>query len=183
MPRIRTVEAGGVNVCAFLDTLAVAEIGEAMLAETDDGYDVLVGSLPGSIQTFLSYATHPLPPGQAIEYSPGVWSTAAGRYQILSRYWPHYQEKLGLHDFGPVNQDRYAIQQFKEQRALDDIKAGRFISAVNKVRNIWASLPGAGYGQHEHTIDRLAQAYANAGGWFESEDLHWFDEIKRISQP
>lgn len=30
--------------------------------------------------------------------------------------------------------------------------------------NIWASLPGAGYGQHENTIDKLAHAYQQNGG-------------------
>lgn len=185
MPCISAAEAGGINVCALLDTLAYAEIGPEMLAdpEAEDGYRVLVGSLPGALKTFSSYATHPLPAGKAIEYSKGAWSTAAGRYQILSRYWPHYQNQLGLHDFGPVNQDRYAIQQIKEQRALDDIKAGRFRVAVDKCRNIWASLPGAGYGQREHDMETLAKVYADAGGWFEQDDFHWYEEARKTSMP
>jgi muramidase (phage lysozyme) len=35
-----------------------------------------------------------------------------------------------------------------------------------KVSNIWASLPGAGYGQHENRMDVLADAYERAGGQF-----------------
>ncbi|CBJ42529.1 protein of unknown function [Ralstonia solanacearum CFBP2957] len=27
--------------------------------------------------------------------------------------------------------------------------------AIAKCKNIWASLPGAGYGQHEHTFEQL----------------------------
>ncbi|MGM0783882.1 MAG: glycoside hydrolase family 24 protein [Pseudomonadota bacterium] len=178
MPRITPDESGGRNVCAFLDMLARAEIGPEMLADSDDGYDVLVGSLPGDIQRFDSYAEHPLPRREdAIEYAPGLWSTAAGRYQILSRYWPHYRDQLGLPDFGPVSQDRYAIQQIREQRALEDVMAGRFELAVQKCSNIWASLPGAGYGQHEHDYQTLARAYAEAGGRFDEADAHWYDEV------
>ncbi|WP_328717591.1 glycoside hydrolase family 104 protein [Halomonas elongata] len=118
MPRITPHEAGGGNVCALLDTLAYAEIGPDMLAASDDGYDVLVGSLPDDLDLFDSYADHPLIEGPAIEYAPGLWSTAAGRYQILNTYWPHYRDQLGLPDFGPESQDRYAIQQLREQGAL-----------------------------------------------------------------
>ncbi|MEL8631755.1 lysozyme, partial [Escherichia coli] len=30
--------------------------------------------------------------------------------------------------------------------------------------NIWASLPGAGYGQYEHKIDSLIAKFKEAGG-------------------
>lgn len=182
MPRITPVQAGGHNVCAYLDMLAVAEIGPAMLAASDDGYDVLVGSLPGAIQRFDDYTYHPLPlSSDAIRYAPGLYSTAAGRYQILSRYWRHYAEQLGLKDFGPVSQDRYAIQQIKEQRALGDVKAGRLRKAVKKCANIWASLPGAGYGQHEHAMETLIEAFQAAGGRLDGQDAHWYDEVRRLS--
>ncbi|MGQ7248275.1 glycoside hydrolase family 24 protein [Halomonas sp. V046] len=179
MPRISLQAAGGLNVCAFLDTLAVSEIGEKMLALSDDGYDVLVGSLPNAMHVFSGYGDHPLPRGHALEYRDGLWSTAAGRYQILSRYWPHYRDQLDLPDFGPESQDRYAIQQIKEQRALDPIKVGEFVEAVDRCRNIWASLPGAGYGQHENTLERLAKAYTTAGGQMAGDSLHWWDEVEK----
>lgn len=183
MPRISPAQAGGLNVCAFLDMLAFAEIGPDMLEASDDGYDILVGSLPGRLKLFVNYGTHPLPrPSDAIRYAPGVFSTAAGRYQILSRYWPHYSKQLKLPDFGPVSQDRYAIQQMKEQHALDDIKAGRIREAIDKCSNIWASLPGAGYGQHERSMIDLLDAYRKAGGTLHDEDLHWFDEVQTKAQ-
>ena len=177
MPRITHEAAGGLNVCAFLDMLAVSEIGEAMLATSNDGYDVLVGSLPGAMRLFSDYSDHPLPRGHAIEYRPGLWSTAAGRYQILSRYWPHYRDQLNLPDFGPESQDRYAIQQVKEQRALPLIQGGEFVQAVDRCRNIWASLPGAGYGQHENSLEKLAAAYVAAGGRMAGDSLHWYNEV------
>lgn len=157
MARISEQEAGGRNVLAFLDMLGVSEGTDDGRQETkDDGYDVLVGG-----KLFTGYADHP---NVLVKLSPTLSSTAAGRYQILYRYWPHYRALLKLPDFGPLSQDRYAVQQFKEQRAIADIQAGRFDEAVAKVRNIWASLPGAGYGQHEQKIERLRDAYARAGG-------------------
>ena len=66
--------------------------------------------------------------------------------------------------FSPINQDRIAIQQIRERRAIPDIEAGRIRDAIAKIRNIWASLPGAGYGQHEQKIDDLVRAYVAAGG-------------------
>ncbi|WP_339934572.1 glycoside hydrolase family 104 protein [Vreelandella glaciei] len=176
MPRITPHSAGGKNVCAFLDMLAFAEIGPAMLAASDDGYNVLVGSMPHAMSVFDGYGKHPLPSKRdAIQYAPGVWSTAAGRYQILSRYWPHYRDQLGLPDFGPESQDRYAIQQIKEQRALDLIQQGEITEAIGRCRNIWASLPGAGYGQHEHALGDLMRAYVDAGGELTGEDKTWYD--------
>lgn len=142
---------------AFLDMLAVSEgTDDGRQLTKDDGYDVLVGG-----KLFKGYDDHP---NVLVRLNPSLSSTAAGRYQILFRYWPHYKALLKLPDFGPLSQDLYAIQQIKERRALDDIQAGRFDEAVSKVRNIWASLPGAGYGQHEQKIERLRDAYVRAGG-------------------
>jgi muramidase (phage lysozyme) len=153
MPRITAPEAGGANVCAFLDMLAWAEIGPALLASSDDGYNILVGG-----QLFAGYADHP------DIYIGRFDSTAAGRYQLLHRWWTPYRDLLHLPDFSPISQDHVAIQQIRERGALGDIIAGRFDQAVIKVANIWASLPGAGYGQRECAIDDLRTAYTNAGG-------------------
>ncbi|NTE96672.1 glycoside hydrolase family 104 protein [Agrobacterium tumefaciens] len=155
MPRISEAEAGGKNVLAFLDAISFSE-GTNKFGD-QDGYNVIVGG-----STFTSYADHPrkLIPLPKL----GIKSTAAGRYQLLSRYWDAYSKQLGLKDFSPINQDRVALQQIKERRALDDIKAGRFADAVAKCKNIWASFPGAGYGQHEHKLENLVQAYKRAGG-------------------
>lgn len=158
MSRISPEQAGGHNVCAFLDMLAWSEIGLDLLAHSDDGYDVLVGSTGRAPLLFDSYATHPN------VYNRRLNSTAAGRYQLLHRWWPAYRDLLKLPDFGPISQDRVAIQQIREQHALADVIAGRLLDAIGNVSNIWASLPGAGYGQHEYHIDDLRQAYLAAGG-------------------
>lgn len=151
------------NRKAFLDMIAFAEIGPALLAASDNGYNVIVGSTPAKPILFDSYRDHPR---RLIDVRPGLKSTAAGRYQLLARYYDPYKRLLGLSDFSPVSQDAIALQQIRERRALPDVDAGRFKEAVTKVSNIWASMPGAGYGQHEHKIAALQEAYLRAGGAF-----------------
>ncbi|MEG9057847.1 glycoside hydrolase family protein, partial [Escherichia coli] len=52
----------------------------------------------------------------------------------------------------------------RERGALDDIRAGRIERAISRCRNIWASLPGAGYGQREHSLEKLVTVWRTAGG-------------------
>lgn len=150
--------AVGANLAAFLDMIAFSEGTATCKATKDEGYDILVGGT-----RFASYDDHP----RKLVDLPrlGIKSTAAGRYQLLARYWDAYRVSLDLEGgFTPENQDRVAIQQIRERGALDLIKQGRFDEAVSRVRNIWASLPGAGYGQHENKIGPLRTAYLEAGG-------------------
>ena len=58
--------------------------------------------------------------------------------------------QLGLKDFSPKSQDAVALQQIKERGALPMIDRGDIRQAIDRCSNIWASLPGAGYGQFEH---------------------------------
>jgi muramidase (phage lysozyme) len=156
MPRISPDDAGGKNVGAFLDMLAWSEF-TSRVTNSDDGYNVIVGG-----QLFSDYSDHPREKIWIPKWK--VVSTAAGRYQLLARYYDAYKRLLRLSDFTPVSQDRIAIQQIREQRAMADIRAGRFDDAVGKCRSIWASLPGAGYGQFEHDIAPLREQYLKAGG-------------------
>ena len=50
-----------------------------------------------------------------------------------------------------------ALQQIKERGALPMIDRGDIRQAIDRCSNIWASLPGAGYGQFEHKADSLLQ--------------------------
>lgn len=158
MPRITPDEAGGANVCAFLDMLAWSEIGSALLVASDNGYNVLVGSTALQPLLFTSYAMHPN------VYNRRYNSTAAGRYQLLHRYWAPYRDLLHLPDFGPISQDRIAIQQIKEQHTLADVITGHLADAIGNVSNIWASLPGNSYHQHQQVLAGLTAAYTAAGG-------------------
>lgn len=144
------------NLSAFLDMLAASE-GTSTIPGSDDGYNVING---GTL--FHSYADHPRI--MVSLHKLGIQSSAAGRYQLLGRYFDHYKTLLHLPDFGPESQDAIAVQQIKEQRALDEIEAGTVEAAIALCSNIWASLPGAGYGQHENKMDALVKAYTAAGG-------------------
>ena len=146
------------NQRAFLDMIAHSEIGPALLAVSDNGYNVCVGSTAPQPILFSSYSAHPRIRCAALN------SDAAGRYQLMGRYFAPYKAQLHLSDFGHDAQDLIALQQIKECRALGDIDAGRFDAAVAKCARIWASLPGAGYGQHENTLADLRAAYVVAGG-------------------
>ncbi len=165
MPRIHVTDPGGKNVEAFLDMLALSEIGPAMLAASDDGYNVIVGSTPEQpilLPTLPSglpdYSHHP------DEYEAAENSTAAGRYQILYRYAVAYQASLSLPDFSPVSQDLIAVQLIHEVGAYMGLLAGAWTQAVQRCASRWASLPGSDYDQHERTLSQLQGWYVKAGG-------------------
>ena len=55
------------------------------------------------------------------------------------------------------------MQQIKERGALPMIDRGDIRQAIDRCSNIWASLPGAGYGQFEHKADSLIAKFKEAG--------------------
>lgn len=157
MARITAEEAGGRNVVAFLDTIAWAEGTDNGRQPTkQNGYDVLVG---GGLFTDLS--KHP---AKLVRLNAKLASTAAGRYQFLSRTWGNLQRQLRLPDFGPLSQDKACIELIRGRKALDAVKAGQFDKAVALFSKEWASLPGAGYGQHEQSLEKLRAVYQKTGG-------------------
>jgi muramidase (phage lysozyme) len=141
--------------------IAWSELGQGLIDASDNGFNVLVGSRPSMPILFTNYADHPR---LAVQIRPGLVSTAAGRYQILKRIFDHYKRTLNLPDFSPASQDKIAVQLIKECRAMQDIEAGRIELAIIRCRSRWASLPAAGYGQHENKMAALIAAYTQAGG-------------------
>lgn len=143
------------NVRAFLDMIAYAEGTSG-----PDGYRTMFGH-----SLFDSFADHPR---QLFTFTNSRGETlktsAAGRYQFLRSTWDELRAKLGLSDFSPASQDLGAIELIRQRGALNDVRAGRIVQAISKVRSVWASLPGAGYAQPERSITNLLTAYANAGG-------------------
>lgn len=154
------------NLTAFLDMLAYSEGTSTSPATKDRGYDVIVTGIDKKPEIFTDYSTHPFANGRKSKVinNKGLTSNASGRYQFMLRDWAHYKAQLKLPDFGPESQDKWAIQLIRERKALPLIEAGRFVEAVAAVRNLWASLPGSGYGQPEHGIEKLVAAYKRAGG-------------------
>jgi len=141
------------NVQAFLWMLRVSEGTDG-----PNGYRTIVG---GSL--FDNMADHP-----RIKISLpklGIKSSAAGAFQIIMRTWDGVRDKLDLPDFSEASQNAAAVELISQRGALADVKAGRFAVAVDKCKKEWASLPGAGYGQHENNLARLQSAYTVAGGY------------------
>ena len=62
------------------------------------------------------------------------------------------------------------MQQIKERGALPMIDRGDIRQAIDRCSNIWASLPGAGYGQFEHKADSLIAKFKEAGGTVRETD-------------
>lgn len=162
------------NRKAFLDMLAVSEGTSTSPATVNNGYDVIVTGHDRKPEIFTDYAAHPFAPDHPSNYgskrpsklinSKGLISNASGRYQFMLVHWAHYRDQLKLKNFGPESQDLWALQLIRERGALPLIDAGDFVLAVARVKNLWASLPGAGYAQPEHPIAKLQAAYLQAGG-------------------
>lgn len=136
------------RVRAFLDTISQAE------GTTKHGYFTLVGNT-----RIAALAQHP---NKLVRLSPTLASTAAGRYQFLKRTWDGLQSSLRLQDFGPRSQDLGAIELLRQCGALRHILNNEFASAVLAARRIWASFPGAGYGQGERSLAYMQTAYNTA---------------------
>lgn len=153
MARLSAAEAGGINVLAFIDMLAWSE-GTSTIATSDDGYNVIVGG-----RLFHDYSQHPRVLVDLPRYK--IRSTAAGRYQFLARTWDAIVRTYGFRGrFIPEAQDLAAIKLLAECGALPHIRAGHIDRAIAAASPIWASLPGAGYGQREHRLASLLEIYA-----------------------
>jgi muramidase (phage lysozyme) len=146
------------NRAAFLEMVAQSEVGAALMAETDNGYNVLVGATAANPLTFGDYSTHPDILNSALD------STAAGRYQINHPTWITLGNQTGLTDFSPATQDTMALQLAANKGALADIDAGNLQAACIKCGPVWASLGFNSYGQHTNGMASLTAWFQAAGG-------------------
>jgi muramidase (phage lysozyme) len=146
---------------AFLDLIAFSEGTSTSRITQADGYDVIVSGVDGP-SIFTDYTDHPFAQGGAVTVRrvPLLVSTAAGRYQVLARYWNAYKAQLHLPDFSPASQDAVALQQMKERGAVTMVEAGNVEGAIATCSNIWASFPGNTYGQGGENMATLLAKYA-----------------------
>ena len=153
------------NRKAFLDMIGRSEGTSNSLATANEGYDVIVTGVDGEPEVFTDYSDHPFVDRKPKQINKsGLYSSAAGKYQILFKFWPYYKRMLKLQDFSPASQDKVALQLIKECKALDDIDNGKIPAAISKCSRIWASLPGNSYGQRTHKVSSLMAFYKEAGG-------------------
>ena len=142
---------------AFLDMLAWSEGTDNGRQKTrNHSYDVIVGGRLFLVPRSLFRQTCHAKP-----------KTQINRRRTLPASFPLVgclPQQLGLKDFSPKSQDAVALQQIKERGALPMIDRGDIRQAIDRCSNIWASLPGAGYGQFEHKADSLIAKFKEAGG-------------------
>lgn len=98
----------------------------------------------------------------AAGFDPGCITTASGAYQITATNWRWLKPLLALPDFSKPSQDKAAIEFLRQQNAIDDILNGRITSAMQKVNDVWASVPGSNYGQPIYT--NWLGTFENFGG-------------------
>jgi len=141
------------NLRAFLDMIAATEGTTRVVNSRNNGYDVIVGG-----RTINDYNNHP----KTSVYISSIknYSNAAGRYQIMGFTFDNYKSRLGLSDFSPASQDAIALQLIKDNGALQDVLDGNTTTAINKLRKVWASFPGAGYaGQNGPGLGYMINVY------------------------
>lgn len=138
---------------AFLDTIAYAE---GTYHDRLRGYQM---RYPLG-ETFEGFEAHPARVGSAYCGKKEICSTAAGRYMFLEKTWKTIAERLDLDDFSPLNQDIAALYLIRERRAIDDIKNGNLRSALDKVKEVWASLPGSPYQQPVKKYEILRKVFS-----------------------
>lgn len=150
-----TKELASPNLQAFLRLIRAGESSQG-----PEAYRTVVGG--GQVDSLVDH------PRQRIYIqSLGVWSTAAGAYQFLSRTWDECASALQLRDFSPASQDQAAVFLIQRRGALADALAGRIEQAIGKCRNEWASLPGSPYGQPTRTVAQALATYRQFGGQLE----------------
>ena len=137
---------------ALLDTIAFTE---GTRGRGKDGYNVTF-----AYHYFSSCARHP---NRRI-CAGGYCSTAAGRYQFLTRTW----RGLGYSNFGPANQDRGAMKLIARRGAHVPanraMSATEFANTINRISYEWASLPPGRYGQPSYSMSRTRREYCKFAG-------------------
>lgn len=148
------------KVNSFLDLIAFSEGTSTSPITKNNGYDVIVSGINGP-SVFSDYSDHPFAKGGhvIVRENPMLISTAAGRYQLLARYWNVYKVQLHLPDFSAASQDAVAVQQMKERGAVALVEAGNIDGAIKACSSVWASFPGNSYGQGGKSMSTLLEKY------------------------
>ena len=156
---------------AFLDMLAWSEGTDNGRQKTrNHGY----GVFNGNTELFMRLLDHPR---KLVTLNPKLKSTGARRYQLLSRWLGCLPQAAWPEDFSPKSQDAVALQQIKERGALPMIDRGDIRQAIDRCSNIWASLPGAGYGR----ICRTGGNDLKMKKWADDQEGDGDAEMSRLS--
>jgi muramidase (phage lysozyme) len=162
------------NLTAFKAMIREAETGFKNGDERQ--YRTLFGSTPRIPVLFNGFADHPRI-AKTFKDKNGVtqWTSAAGGYQAMAisktangmtrvDTWDRIKRKLGLPDFTPKSQEKFADELLRSIGAMPYILSGNFEAAIKKSSGTWASLPGANYAQPTKQISYLLSLYKSYGG-------------------
>jgi muramidase (phage lysozyme) len=135
------------NVKAFLNMIGFSEGADYRTLVHGGRNNQLIKSLAKHPNVIKKTSTGRLP------------STAAGKYQFLFGTWKQFRNGLGLKDFSEESQDLACIAQLWEKDAIAPILKGDIATSISKTRKVWASFPGARYGQGENALSTLLKFY------------------------
>lgn len=139
---------------ALHDTIAYAEGTRNV---SNDGYDILFGYSVAS-----SCVRHP---NTCIPFR-NTCSTAAGRYQFLTRTWNTVARANGFTTFEPENQERgteYLIDTIRRAHVPSNraLTSSEFSNVITKLSYEWASLPPGQYAQPMRSMSSLRSLYCS----------------------
>jgi muramidase (phage lysozyme) len=140
------------NIIAFLDTIGKSEGAQ---------YDSLFNDVPNGSNVFTDFSKHP---DIEVPFRNGLFSSAAGRYQILYKTWLAINKSLPLPDFSPHSQDLGALVLISGKNCLELAAHGIIHKAIAGCGEIWASLPDNTFNQPEHPMDLVVSWYVGFGG-------------------
>lgn len=127
--------------------------GHAVAAAEGADYTRLVGG-----KSFADFSAHPQKVGARTKDGP---STAAGRYQITGSTDRTLRQSGNFTDFSPETQDRMFMGLLASNGAMDDVAAGNFDAAMQKLGGVWQGLPsGKSKNQGKRNPDEWAQFIA-----------------------
>ena len=132
------------------------------------GYDVIV-------VLFTDYSDHPR---KLVTLNPNSNQQAPDATSFFPCWWDAYRKQLGLKDFSPKVRMLWYCSRLRSV-ALTYDWSWYIRQAIDRCSNIWASLPGAGYGQFEHKADSLIAKFKEAGGTVREIDV--WAESPRLS--
>lgn len=135
------------HVRAFLDAVAVAELGDQAAAK--GGYGYLFGDTRGK-ESFNPNALK-AHPRRRVPFGKSA-SSATGRYQTMDFVWDEEHGRLGLKDMKPQSQEIMAVSRLMYRKILGEIMSGNVAGVLNKPGNFdasseWASIQGNPYKQ------------------------------------
>lgn len=150
------------SVVSFLDLIAFSEG-----TSHKNGYYALFGGK----KSFSSTHRHPHTVICRKSRGKKLYSSAAGRYQIIAPTWKRIARDYKLKDFSPFNQDIAAIALLDKCGCIGDILVGNITKALEKACHIWASLPGSPYGQPTRSLQDLLHIFGERYAYYSGVKL------------